>query len=314
MPVTPAGYVRKLESECIAEILAECRARVDSEYDDSPDSVTGQILGIVGSKWAESFEVLEAVWGALNENASGAALDRIAAITNTFRLPNERDAALRIRRRAELADQGATTEGAIRSSVSKVPGVTGVRVVSNRSPGMDAAGRPPKSVEVIVFGSMSIPALATTIWNELPAGIQAFGTATTTITDSESNSQIIGYSIAGAQNAFLRIVVEVDEGSFAGAAVLKQRLIEFTRGEALELVDGRLVAGGVSIGGVVWRSRVAAAALTVSGVTAVRQVLMRRDGVGLELQDADMQLLPREYLGYNGVQGFTAERIEVVTT
>ena len=69
-----AGFVRKLESECVGELVAEARATVDPDFDDSPDSVTGQIAGIVASKHAELWEVLEAVYGSLSENASGASL------------------------------------------------------------------------------------------------------------------------------------------------------------------------------------------------------------------------------------------------
>ena len=311
--VTDTGFVVKRESECFDELIADCRATVDPEFDDSADSVTGQIAGIVASKQAELWEVLEAVWGSLSESATGAALDRIAALTNTRRRVNESDAALRIRRRLELSDQGATTEGAMRAALSRLTGMQAARVVSNRSMVTDAAGRPPKSVEAAALGTATGAQVAQTIWENLPAGIDTYGTTTTSVTDSEGHSQTVRYSTATAANWWVRISAEVDEASFAGPAVLRQRIQDFTSGElTLAMSDGSAIAGGIDIGGVLYRSRISAAALTVPGVTAVTQVQFRANDTDPWL-DTDLPLGPRQSLGVGSVRGFATDHIEVAT-
>lgn len=314
--ITSAGFVRRLEADLIDEMVAEGRATIDPNLDDSPDSVSGQIFAIVGSKHAELWEVLEAVYGALGENATGANLDRIAALTNTFRVANENDAAFRIRRRTELSDQGATTEGAMRAALSKLTGMRAVRVVSNRSMTTDTAGRPPKSVEAIVLGTATTGAIAETIWTNLAAGIATYGTATpTAITDSEGHTQPILYSVGAPANWYAKITVEVDEGSFAGESVLKQRVADFTSGAiSLSMSDGSVIAGGVDIGGTLWKSRISAAALSVAGVTAVRRVEFKATEAG-EWQDVDLPLGPRQYLGLDeDHRGFQVDHITVVPT
>ncbi len=312
--VTDSGFVVATEEEIFATIEVEARATIAADLDTAPGSVFGQIAGIVASKHAELYEVLEAVWGALSESATGAALDRIAALTGTTRRLNESDAALRIRRRQELSDQGATTEGAMRAALSKVSGMQAVRVASNRTMVTDAAGRPPKSVEAVVLGTATEANVAAAIWANLAAGIESYGTTTTSITDSEGHSQPIKYSTAVAQNLYLRITFKADPASYAGDSVLRERLSAFTSGAlTFATEDGLTIAGGVDIGDTIYASRVAAAALTVPGVVAVSQVQMRAAEAD-PWTIGDFALGPRGYLGAGGVRGFAPDHIEVVRT
>jgi hypothetical protein len=298
MAVTSAGFERKTEPDIIAEIVAEARATVDPAFDDSPDSVSGQIVGIVGSKHAELYEVLEAVYNALSENSSGVQLDRIAALTGTTRAVGETDAQLRLRRRLELADAGQTTEPAIRAAISKIEGVEAVRVVSNRTLITEPAPslRPGKSVEVIVHApDVADATVASAVWANLPAGIQAYGLVPTAITDEEGNAQTVAFSRATWRDLPVRLTVELAPGSYPGDAVLTQTLSDFTSGEQiLTLTNGNQIAGRVDIGGVVYRSVLAAAALSVPGVVAVPRVEFFDGGVW---RDIDLELLPRELLG-----------------
>jgi hypothetical protein len=318
--VTSAGFVRKLESEIIAEMVAEGQANIDPDFTDAPDTVTGQIVGIMGSKHAEGWEVLEAVYNALSEAGSGVQLDRIAALTNSFRRPDESDAAFRIRRREELADAGATTAPAMRAALSKLTGMQAARVISNRSILTDSAGRPPKSVEALVLGSATEASIAQTIWENLAAGIETYGAnaesgeglVISSVTDSEGESQTVMYSVAQPRSPYLRLTVRIDPGSYAGDAALKQRIIDFTSGALnLETTNGLLIAGGVALGGTVYASRIIAAALTVSGVVAVAQVQQKGTEAGT-YATSDYALGPREYLGADGVRGYEEDHIEIV--
>jgi hypothetical protein len=312
--VTSTGFVVATEAEIFEEIAAEARAAIAPSLDVSPDSVFGQIAGIVASKQAELWEVLEAVYGALSENASGASLDRIAAITGTLRKPGETDAQLRIRRRQELADAGQTTEPAIRAALSKLAGVSAVRVVSNRGLATDAAGRPGKSVECIVIGGADTD-IAQAVWANLPAGIEAYGLVPMAVTDEEGNQQTVKFSRAAPQNLYVRVSAEVAEGSYAGHEALKETLASFTSGErTLELSNGNAIAGTTDIGGILYRSRLGAAALTVPGVVAVTRIEFRAAETDPWV-DVDWPLGAREFLGAAAdARGFQLDHIAVVTT
>jgi hypothetical protein len=312
MPLTEAGYERKSEATFFAEIVAEARATVDPEFEDAPDSVSGQIVGIMASKYAEADEVMEAVYGSLGSNASGAALDRIAALTNTYRKPGESDADLRLRRQAELADQGSTTVPAIRAALARLAGMDAVRVFTNRTMATDSAGRPPKSVEALVLGSTDAATIGATIYGNLAAGIEAYGTSSVDVVDSEGHTEAIGYSVADPAAYAIRLIVDVDDVRYAGDDALKQALIDFSAGEELVLTDGRIISGGVELGGTLYRSRFGAAALAVPGVISVSQVLFRTDDFGAEFVNADVALGPREYLGSAGTRGFLPDDVEIV--
>ena len=317
--VTDTGFIIRTEGEVFDDICAECRATIDPSLDNTPDSVFGQLAAIVASKHAELWEVLEAVWGALSEGGSGQALDRVAALTGTVRHLNESDAALRIRRRLELADQGATTVGALHAALSRLSGVILSRVVSNRSMVTDGDGRPPKSVEAIVLGG-SQSEIAQTVWDNLPMGIQAYGTGATAsvaVTDDEGHAQTVGYSVATEANYWVRVSAEVDEGSYPGSAILKEVLRDFTSGAlTLEMSNGTSIEGGVEIGGTLYRSRISAAALTVPGVVGVTRVEFSVDGTAW--QDTDLALPPRAFLGAVATEttplerGFSLAHIQVV--
>lgn len=313
--VEQSGFVIKTEDEIFDELGVEGRARISPTLDTSPDSVYGQIAGILASKVAENWEVLEGVWGALSVNATGAQADRIAALTNTRRKNGESDVALRLRRRIELSDQGATTQSAIRAAISKLDGVQGVRVVSNRRMVIDAAGRPPKSVEAVTLlaAGADAPAVGATIaqviWENLAAGIETHGTTTSSVTDSEGHAQTIKYSLAQPADRWVRIEFLADRASYPGDDAFKARITDFTSGAlSIATADGTVIAGGVDIGAPLYASRIAAAALSVPGVINVTQVAFR----SLEADawaPGDAALEPREYLGLDGVRGFRAEHI-----
>ena len=311
MPVTNDGYVRKTQKEFFDEIVAEARATVDPEFDDAPDSATGQVVGIMSDKYAEADEVMEAVYGSLGEGASGIALDRLSALTNTFRDPDETDADLRLRRREELADQGSTTVPAMRAALSRLEGMDAVRVFTNRTMAIDAAGRPPKSVEALVLGSTLPSVIGETIYMDLAAGIQAYGTTNVNVIDSEGHTEVVGYSVAQPVEYAIRLVVTIDNVAYAGNEALTQAIVDFSAGEMLVLTDGRIISGGVELGGTLYRSRFIAAALAVSGVTSVQMVLFKSDQPGAEFVNADVALGPREYLGSEGKRGFVPENVEI---
>jgi uncharacterized phage protein gp47/JayE len=114
----------------------------------------------------------------------------------------ESDAELRIEKNKRQR-QASGNEVAIENAVKEVPGVLYARVYSNRS--MDAInGRPPKSYETVVMGGID-HAIAQTIFEKGPAGVEAFGNTIIAVADSEGFDHSIGFSRPEPRYIWLKI-------------------------------------------------------------------------------------------------------------
>ena len=118
----------------------------------------------------------------------------------------ETDTELRVRRAASArAISARGTDASIAAHlIEEVTGVTAASVTSNRTMSTDAAGRPPKSFEVLVAGG-SDQDVAQNIWENQPSGIQSYGNTSVEITDNEGAGQVISFSRAQAKYLWLKI-------------------------------------------------------------------------------------------------------------
>ena len=118
----------------------------------------------------------------------------------------ETDTELRVRRAASTRSiRSSGTDASIAAHlIEEVKGVTSASVISNRTMSTDAAGRPPKSFEVLVAGG-SDQEVAKNIWENQPSGIQSYGNTSVEITDSEGAGQVISFSRAQAKYLWLKI-------------------------------------------------------------------------------------------------------------
>lgn len=116
-------------------------------------------------------------WSAAT-NALDAATGRLQAL----------DSELRLLRRAELPSQGDCSVPALRAALLQVSGVVSVNVKQNTSMVTDSSGRPPKSVEAIIWDGITPAALNAsiieTIAKNTAAGIESHGDTTGTYTDA----------------------------------------------------------------------------------------------------------------------------------
>lgn len=91
--VTLTGFVPKPLSVIKAEIEADQRANISPAINQQPDSVIGQLNGVMSAKLAELWEVAQAVYASqYRESATGAALDSVGALTGAARLPATKSA------------------------------------------------------------------------------------------------------------------------------------------------------------------------------------------------------------------------------
>jgi uncharacterized phage protein gp47/JayE len=105
----------------------------------------------------------------------------------------ETDAALRLRRDAELASGGKGTVDALRAEVLRVDGVVACTVFENVTDATDADGVPPHAVEVMVQGGDD-DAVRAAIWAAKPAGIATHGDEDGPVVDDEGTEHTVAFS------------------------------------------------------------------------------------------------------------------------
>lgn len=172
----------------------------------------------------------------------------------------ESDAELRTRRQALLGNPGNTTVNAIRSKVSAVSGVTETFVFENTDSVTNADGVPAKAFEVVVSGGVNAD-IAEAIFEGKAAGIQAYGTTTVAVSDSQGTSHNIGFSRPTTVNIYVSLNVAVDRAIFGGGS----------EAAGIALVQQAITDAGDlnGIGDDVVALRIEAAALAVPGVKDV---------------------------------------------
>jgi uncharacterized phage protein gp47/JayE len=103
----------------------------------------------------------------------------------------ETDAELRVRRRQSVAFPSQSMVDSIYSAVANVEDVRKVTVLENDTDSVDGNGQEPHSVQVVVTGGTDAD-IAQQIFNEKPAGIEAVGTTTEVVNDSQGLPHDIG--------------------------------------------------------------------------------------------------------------------------
>ena len=223
----------------------------------------------------------------------------------------EIDPVLRQRRRLELGMAAVSPVAGMRAMLRNPkmnPGVQLVRVDTNRSLTVDAAGRPAKSVEAMVLGGVP-ENIGAIVWKKLTMGIESFGSHSVQIMDEEGNPQTVWYSRPIARRLFVRIWGQRGSG-YPGDEVVRQTLADFSDG-TLEIVatNGARITGATDIGGVVYRSRFIAAALTVAGVVSVSGIEFSVDNA--TWYNLDGHLGPREFVGHLNERGIQSADVTV---
>jgi uncharacterized phage protein gp47/JayE len=86
--VTDTGFVAKPFEAIQAELEQDLAGAFGAGIDLTPQSVFGQLVGIVAERYADLWQLSEAVYGsAYPDSASGSSLDNVSAISGTQRLP-----------------------------------------------------------------------------------------------------------------------------------------------------------------------------------------------------------------------------------
>ena len=201
----------------------------------------------------------------------------VTAVTNTVDLEGGRDTEtdeeFRARRLRELQQPGTPTIEGIRNALLNLSFVDKAIVIENDTMVTDSFGRPPKSFECYltfnISGSITDPAndekreeVAETIFLAKAAGIEAHGSITENVIDSQGFTYDIKFSEPTAIPVIVEITVEENTDLAEGALFP-------SNGE--DLIKEAILSYGATLdlGQDVWLNRVAAAASSVSGVKGI---------------------------------------------
>ncbi|MBW2672059.1 MAG: baseplate J/gp47 family protein [Deltaproteobacteria bacterium] len=136
-----------------------------------------------------------------------------ASVTNpldaTIGAAEETDAALRLRREADLSKPGTGTVDAIRADLLNVSGVTSARVFENDTDATDGDGLPPHSIEALVLGGAAQD-VVDQIWASKGAGIQTYGASSGTAEDSVGDNHTVNYTRPTEKRIYLEIDLTTD--------------------------------------------------------------------------------------------------------
>jgi uncharacterized phage protein gp47/JayE len=162
----------------------------------------------------------------------------------------EGDAALRLRREAELRALGSTNVDAIRADLLRdVEGVIGVGILENDTNTTDVNGVPGHSIECLVHGPLppsaaDDQAVAEKVWGSKAAGIGTYGTTTKTVTDSQGIDHEVRFTRPTELDAYADFTLVVDADTFAGIVAVKEAVAAVAEGLGPgERLDWRRVVG-----------------------------------------------------------------------
>lgn len=137
----------------------------------------------------------------------------------------ETDAALRLRRVQELVAASSSVE-ALATAIRAVSGVASVKVFENDTLGT-VNGVPAKAFEAVVYTPAQTSALdlqiQQVIWDNKPAGIQAYGTVSGTVTDTMGFTHSVAFSRPTVKTLYVTANIKKDPALFPSDGATRVR-------------------------------------------------------------------------------------------
>lgn len=137
--------------------------------------------------------------------------------------PAETDTALRQRWSSSVYSRSSAMVESIQAALLDVDGVTAAKVYENTSDSADSDGRPPHSTESVVVGGSSID-IASAIFSRRVGGIDTFGSASDTVTDSQGVPHTIKFNRPEEVMIWLKIVIGDNPDETLPAAAMQEIL------------------------------------------------------------------------------------------
>lgn len=221
----------------------------------------------------------------------------------------ESDTELRVRAAQTLSVAGSSTYSALFTALSNIDGASNVVLIENNSGVVDSYGLPAKSFEAIVdipSGDSYDQAVAATLWNEKPIGIETYGNVNSgngvDYIDELGVTRTLKFS--RPESVYIAIKVEYtvyDEEALTEnlSDVIKQAVIDY----------GQTLTAGVDVIPRRFIGKVYNATDGLDEVTVYAQVLANEGDVPVELnwsQDK-ISIAPRETAAFNVASVFVSE-------
>lgn len=220
--VIPIGAQAKdADTGVIVETLEEAIIPISGSIDVSVQTVeTGPLEAAAG-----------AITTIVTPFAGWAGVTNAAALTPGRNI--ESDLELRARREASLQGTGTGTDGGLRAQLLEL--VEQAVVLSNRSNAVAADGTPPHAVRTVIYpdpGSATVEeAIARIIFEQLPTGIESYGTSTTaTVIDTQGVNTTVAWDYATEVNIFMDVVLTLVPGGEVATADVQTALINYING------------------------------------------------------------------------------------
>jgi uncharacterized phage protein gp47/JayE len=138
----------------------------------------------------------------------------------------ENDTSYRRRQVDELSRPGSTTVDAIRADLLDVVGVTHVTVYENDTDVTNGDGQPPHSIEAVVLGGTDA-AVRAGVFVAKAGGIQAYGTNSGTVTDSQGNVHTVAFSRPSDISIYVSATLTYLSGVYPGDTAIKQAIVDW---------------------------------------------------------------------------------------
>jgi uncharacterized phage protein gp47/JayE len=169
----------------------------------------------------------------------------------------ETDDELRLRRAEELTGQGASNIDSIRAGVTAITTVTDAEVFENDTLVTDGDGVPGKAFDTVVYSSGSDDNnIAQAIWDNKPAGIQAYGsTDTGTALDTQGDAQVMAFTRATEKDIDVEVDITKDAATYpaTGDTQIKNAILAVINALGIDddVYQSPLIAATMEIVGVV---------------------------------------------------------------
>ena len=255
---TGGAYAQKMESSDEDNLSGERCLRITSPLVSFSFTLGVWVVELVGSTGVftatapgEETIAAEEIYEIVTSQTNW--LDCLNLAAGAVGRDTETDEELRLRR-AQSFRVGRATEDSIRQAIyTSVPGVTDVRVVSNRTMAVDSEGRPPKSYEAIVANGEAFT-IARTLWEYQPAGIESYGNQTVFHTDSQGTPQLLMFSRPVEKTLDVELTYSVyPEEEFPGTDELKRVVVEWAAVEyslGKDVIPGRVQGAAYQVPGI----------------------------------------------------------------
>ncbi|MBP2638681.1 MAG: hypothetical protein H6Q72_4588 [Firmicutes bacterium] len=148
---------------------------------------------------------------------------------------DETDSELRQRYGSAVFQTGSAMVESIQAAIADLDGVTMANVYENVSDEIDSDGRPPHSIEAVVYGGTKSE-IAEVLWKKKAPGISTYGSVEVDVTDSQSIKHTMKFNRPTVKSVWIKAVLEENpDEDFAADNPTEVQSLILAKGQALSV-------------------------------------------------------------------------------